>query len=52
MDDPGRMNGLEELLEEFARAQFRAKDVGAKVRSSVQTTGGQQSAGQSAVDRR
>lgn len=31
MDDPVRMNGLEELLEEFARAQFRAKDVGAKV---------------------
>ncbi|XP_075690189.1 phosphatidylinositol-3,5-bisphosphate 3-phosphatase MTMR14 isoform X2 [Rhinoderma darwinii] len=31
MDDPGHMNGLVELLEEFSRAQFRAKDVGAKV---------------------
>ncbi|XP_073500895.1 phosphatidylinositol-3,5-bisphosphate 3-phosphatase MTMR14 isoform X3 [Phyllobates terribilis] len=31
MDDPGNINGLVELLEEFSRAQFRAKDVGAKV---------------------
>ncbi|XP_073425774.1 phosphatidylinositol-3,5-bisphosphate 3-phosphatase MTMR14 isoform X3 [Dendrobates tinctorius] len=31
MEDPGNINGLVELLEEFSRAQFRAKDVGAKV---------------------
>ncbi|KAG8557188.1 hypothetical protein GDO81_018360 [Engystomops pustulosus] len=31
MDEPGRVSALGELLEEFSRAQFRAKDVGAKV---------------------
>ncbi|XP_063797067.1 myotubularin-related protein 14 isoform X2 [Pseudophryne corroboree] len=31
MDEPGRLSGLVELLEEFSRAQFRARDVGAKV---------------------
>ncbi|XP_075039593.1 phosphatidylinositol-3,5-bisphosphate 3-phosphatase MTMR14 isoform X2 [Mixophyes fleayi] len=30
MDELGRMNGLVELLEEFSRTQFRAKDVGSK----------------------
>ncbi|XP_018413483.1 PREDICTED: myotubularin-related protein 14 isoform X2 [Nanorana parkeri] len=31
MEESGRHNGLGELLEEFSRAQFRAKDVGPKV---------------------
>lgn len=35
MEEPGRQNALGELLEEFSRAQFRAKDAGGKVRGSV-----------------
>ncbi|KAG9483525.1 hypothetical protein GDO78_009441 [Eleutherodactylus coqui] len=31
MEESGRVTALVELLEEFSRAQFRAKDVGAKV---------------------
>ncbi|XP_073448097.1 phosphatidylinositol-3,5-bisphosphate 3-phosphatase MTMR14 isoform X2 [Aquarana catesbeiana] len=31
MEEPGRQNALGELLEEFSRAQFRAKDAGGKV---------------------
>ncbi|XP_077307926.1 phosphatidylinositol-3,5-bisphosphate 3-phosphatase MTMR14 isoform X2 [Lithobates pipiens] len=31
MEEPGRQNALGELLEEFSRAQFRAKDAGVKV---------------------